>query len=474
MGFRDLLTTFLGIPSSFELEQLREKVYTQEKLLENSDIGSVMTNSSSFAREQKLVEDYTGQISKRFKPVSLMNLYLTNQFIFRGVNVRAHELVTRGYKVIGNDKEGVSSCEELIDRSGGDELIYRASINCDVCGDAYYEKVPNKNGKAISLLRHVNPVTFGFLTELDTNKIILDEHKVPKAYMQRVIDTEGKEERTEVPKDRIAHLIFNSIGDEFNGISTIQPVYLTSLRLMNMEQSAAEAAVKTANPIYKIKTATKSPRELSTWMKVIGRVSGQQQVAIPDGMDIETLSPGPQNFSAYSNYFLDAVVSSLGVPKSILTGSADSGGGNRSTVLVQSKHFYSIIRLNQRAIEKLFNNIFEDYASRAGFEAPKLVFEDIAEDAEQNGQKATDLFTANLITVEEARTMIGLETPHHIKLELDETSTETTPANETGIEKEIKNSDKKTYFPPAPGSPAGSQRGVKKKQKIDPDIKSVK
>ena len=70
----------------------------------------------------------------------------------------------------------------------------------------------------------------------------------------------------------------NTFADEFNGISSIQPVYNTAIRLMNMEQAAAEAAVKTANPTWVVETKSKSPTDLAKWANSLGRISAKEVV----------------------------------------------------------------------------------------------------------------------------------------------------------------------------------------------------
>ena len=69
---------------------------------------------------------------------------------------------------------------------------------------------------------------------------------------------------------------------------------------------------------------------------------------------------------------------------------------------------------------------------------PKLVFNDIAEDADRNGQRALELYAGRVITLEEARQTIGLDTPQKIKEEL-----QTPPPTEGGIDpdKEEKKKD---------------------------------
>jgi len=138
----------------------------------------------------------------------------------------------------------------------------------------------------------------------------------------------------------------------------------------------------------------------------------------------------------------------------ILGSSTDTG--NRAEMVVLSRHFYLLIRSNQRYMQYFFNVIFEEYGKLAGFKAPRLEFEDVAEDAAVNAQAAMDLYNKGegLISVDEGRQMIGLEPSKKSKIN-------------GSIEKDVKKSDMDTFFPEAPGKASGSQAGVKDKQKTD-------
>lgn len=472
MGFSETIKNFLGVVSKKDFEQLNETLAVQNEMLK---IAANMPNTkpSAVSVESQPVDNAEGLIKKRVPVKELQLLYINNQFIFRGVNVRADELVSRGYKLIGDDERGIELCQELIDNSGGDNLFWQWSVNTDVSGQGYLEEVTNESETRIAYLKHVNAINFGFLTEeKDETKIILGPDGTPKAYMLKYKDKDGKEQRKEIKKNKIVHLKFNTFGDEFYGISSIQPVYNTAIRLMNMEHAAAEAAVKTANPTWVVETETKSPQDLARWASILGRISAKEVVFLPMGVKPSLMSPGNQNFSAYSDYFLNAVVADLGVPKSILTGSSDAGGGNRATIQTLSRHFYSIIRTNQRYMEASINKIFEHYGKMAGFTAPKLQFNDVAEDADRNGQRAMELYTGGLVTLKEARRMIGLDTPKNIEEELDKQNTQ--EAGNIDPMKEDKKNDMKAFHPAAPGSPEGSQKGEKKEKKLDPNVPSVK
>jgi hypothetical protein len=328
--------------------------------------------------------------------------------------------------------------------------------NTDVAGDGFQEKIYNQAKTKIVRLKQVHPLTLEFKKDKETDKIIIDSKtKEPKGYVQHFQDKEGVEQEKDIPKDRIAHFKYNALGDEFTGMSLLQPGYDTIVRLMNMEYSAAEAAIKTANPLWVGKTNTKSPHQVAQWATILGKINGKDQIFIPDGMELEMKSPGQQNFNEYADYFLNAVIACCGVPKSVLLGGSDQHG-NRAQDVVLSKHFYNLIQANQRSMEIYFNHIFEEYAQLAGFKAPKLVFEDIAEDAELLAESAMKLFQTGLVTRDEARAMIGLG------------ASKETPKIKQSISDAVHQSDMETWHPAEAGSPAGSQAREKKAMKHSP------
>ena len=438
------------------VKELNLQVEVSKEILsrqETERIKKMLTNPSAAALTTATPQAGNSLVNVRKPTINLFQLYLTNQFVARAVNVRADTLVSRGYKVVGEDMNGVEACSDLIERSGGLNLFRQLSINTDIAGDGYLEKRYNLKNTKITRLCHVHPLTITFKKYKENDKIIIDaKSKEPVAYTQITTDSNGKEIETDIPIDKISHLRFNILGDEFTGVSTIQAGYDTIIRLMNMEYAAAEAAVKTANPIIVGTTNTKSPNQMALWGQVLGRINGREQVFIPEGMTLSMLSPGPQNFSDYSEYFLNAVVAAFGVPSSILLG--ESSRGNRAESVVLSRHFYSVIRGNQKYMEDFFNEIFREYAELAGFEPPKLVFNDLATDMHLNSKTAIELFIAGLISKEEARKMCGVD---DIYTNLD-----------NDVNTDVKKNDLQTWHQ-GEGKSDGSQEGVKAAQKMDPN-----
>lgn len=449
---KDVLTNLQNEEATPEQLHVAEEL---SKLANQREFKKLLSSPSSPALETAEPETGDGLSRVKKNAYDLFTLYLTNQFVARAINVRADTLVSKGYKIVGEDKRGVEACQELIKNSGDISLFKQLSINTDISGDGYLEIIPNQNYSKHVKLRHIHPLTMSYKRDKKSGKIIVDKHsKRPVGFTQKYVDHEGVIIEKNIPLDRVKHLKYSVVGDEFTGLSTLQSGYDTIVRLMNMEHAAAHAAVKTANPLLVATANTKSPHQVAMWGKLLGRISSQEQVILPEGMVLSMLSPGSQNFNDYAEYFLNAIVATFGVPRNILLG-GNISFSNRSEGVILARQFYVLIRELQLLQEQLFNEIFEDYARIAGFKAPKLLFNDISEDQAVSVQSAVDLYKNDIISREEARKIIGIE--------------EDTTLGGDRAKSEADRAARQTQFPSdGKMSPAGSQKNVKKSQKNDP------
>ena len=436
-----------------ELLQLKNTIQIQKELLESTQ----NTNPSGLAIEAE--EKYTTQSTGiRVSPVKLQQMYFNNQYIFRAINVRANELITRGYRILNGDEKGREKCTKLIERSGGSLFLKQWSTNTDVWGNGWIEKVRSRDKKEITRLSFIHPATFGWKTKgMQSNVIDIGSDIQPTGCQQKTIDENGIEMIIPIDKNNIELLTFNKIADEFIGVGIIQPIYSTINRLMRMEAAAADAAVKAANPMWVGYFDTVSETTVRKWAHFLGRLTTKEQIFLPRGAKIELLSPKRQLFSEYSEYYVDSIIAGTGVPKSLLLGR--SGDTNRAESIVHSRHFQTLIESNQHAMENVIDKIFKEYGKLDNFDPPIFRFNEILEDADLMSDKAERLFSTGIITREEAREMLGLE----------ENTTNTFNRVKSSPERELKKQEREAYFPSSTESPgSGSQRNVKKKQKRSP------
>lgn len=454
----DIQKTEVTISEENLVKELSEQFKVAKEILDANEAKEIknVTNPSAIALETPEGSSGEGISCIKKSPRKLFILYLTNPMVARAISITADTLISKGYNISGEDKKGVELCEELIKNSGGINLFWQLCVNTEISGNGFLEKIYSQDKKQILRLKHVHPITMDFKKDLTSGKIIVDSKGEPEGYVQYYANANGTESTKDISKDIIAHLKFNCLGDEFEGLSAIQPGYDTIVRLMNMEYAAAESAIKTANPLIVGKCNTKSPSQIAMWGTILGRINGRDQVFLPQDMDIDFKSPQGQNFSAYADYFINIVVSTFGIPKSVLLGGGDSGSGNRAESIVLSRHFYSVIRRKQQYVSEFIKKIFEEYGELSGFEAPDLIFDDIAEDAVLTTDSAIKLLSSGIISADEAREMIGLEKQTGSK------------KVEQPVSEEIKKSNMQVAYPEESGSPAGSQKNIKKKAKLEP------
>ncbi len=105
MGFKETIANFIGVPSKKEIEQLQETIDTQNILIKQKDESSSGTAVSMMAKETKEAVDPQGLVKRRVSIKDLQLLYLNNQYIFRAINIRADELINRGYTLPDGDEK---------------------------------------------------------------------------------------------------------------------------------------------------------------------------------------------------------------------------------------------------------------------------------------------------------------------------------------------------------------------------------
>src|SRR3990167_6315165 len=139
-----------------------QKTVVAEILQEQKEkeIKTLLTNPSTIALSTTKHDPGYGLDKVKKTVKQLFILYLTNQYVARAVNIRADTLVSKGYKILGSDKEGVQACNELVENSGGTNLFWQLSVNTDIAGDGFLEKLYNLKKNKILKLKHVHPITF--------------------------------------------------------------------------------------------------------------------------------------------------------------------------------------------------------------------------------------------------------------------------------------------------------------------------
>jgi len=258
-------------------------------------------------------------------------LYL-HPVIPRGIEIKANRMVSRGYTIKGKHAEAVAYCKDLMKESGGIIFLKKLIENTYAFGNGWAELIGTKNKKDNRILKVqlLHPVYFGFYKEKSDEGenlvIVFDkttkqpvgmcEYAVKDDVLQPKAQDNGKVKI--LPPSTIAHLTFDTWGDEIEGISLIRYVITVLNYLLNIEQAAAQAAFLTGNPRYKFNTEITSKDALIEFAKNVDKINERDSIIMTKGNDVNVLSPGNGLFEGYHDKFMNLLTIRLGIPKPFL------------------------------------------------------------------------------------------------------------------------------------------------------------
>ncbi len=202
--------------------------------------------------------------------------------------------------------------------------LWRAT---EIFGTSFTEPLWNREHMNYVGLKNIHPISMDLLRHHGENsKVKLDKFGNPVGWLEEIGNTNQKKEHD---FDKIKYLVFNQISDEIFGLSSIEPIYKTVWRLMNIEEGIASAIFRHGFPLYDItisgaqegRPPTKA--QLDDAADQVKGLNFKSEFIHPPNykvklMEAFSLGKGED----YTNTFLDMITSASGLPKFYLLGSA--------------------------------------------------------------------------------------------------------------------------------------------------------
>ena len=351
----------------------------------------------------------------RLTPKDMETMLWSHPVVPRGVEIKANRMTGRGYRIEAYDdspdaKEAADRMLQLFTESGDETLINGWIQNALAFGNGYFTLLPDSDSGEIVRLNPEHPIFFRIARypkdDKNTNKNIdvylskgdwgtdwgamkIDpQTKKPMKYTQVVY----KDDKTtiqpigdELDDSQVAHLVFDTWGDEAEGISVLQYIWLDIKYLLNIEEAGAEAIYRSGFTQKKVTTNIKTEKDLKKIARNLKDINGADAMILPEGTDVQNLVPGNSDFVSFHDKFLTLVAIRLGVPKPILT--LDGTTVNKATMQQLMKDMLFDIRADElkvkRAVEEqvfipachsIFGNDFDKY--------PKFFFNEFVEGKE--------------------------------------------------------------------------------------------
>lgn len=324
----------------------------------------------------------------KLKPENAEKFLLVHPLVPRGIEVRANRMVSRGYTVnpankSQRSKRAAKEMSDLLDNSGGVLLVKNWIQNTYGFGNGYLTLVPNKADNKIVLLRQEHPIFFRIARHkidqqtakqkqraidmgLYTPDMVDDFYygygankidpitKRPAAYTQ--VDyydqskTFIKPIGSELTPDQVAHLVFDTWGDEVDGLSVLQYIHPLVNYMLNAEESSAEALFRVGFSRLKITTDIMTEKDLREMSKNAKDLTTKDVLILPKGVDATNLIPGDSQFPEIHDKFMTLVAIKLGIPKPIIT--LDGTDTNKATMDELTKDMMNDLRADELKVKK--------------------------------------------------------------------------------------------------------------------------
>lgn len=287
----------------------------------------------------------------RLPPEDIEKFLWMHPVVPRGIEIKANRMIRRGYTInpslaLGlkepsdKSKQAAKEMEELLQNSGGVTRIKKWIEDAFGYGGGYMTLVPNKEGEKIVRVNPEHPVFFriakdpkkrknvdyttkGDLVEAYEGEMKIDDAtKLPSAFTQVVFSRDKKKFvpfGEELDASQVAHLVFDTWGDEVEGISLVQYLHLTIKYLLNIEEAGAETLHKSGFTQKKITTEIMTEKDLRKIAKNLKEINAKDAIILPKGSNVENLYPGTSQFKEFHEVFLQLIAIRLGIPKPLLT-----------------------------------------------------------------------------------------------------------------------------------------------------------
>lgn len=319
----------------------------------------------------------------RLTPREIEQYLLLHPVIPRGIQIKANRMTSRGYSVEPFDnsrvaKEAARRCEELIEEAGGILLINGWIQDAYAFGNSYLTLLTSEDNESeIMYLSREHPMFFRIAREKREKDEVSFRRQItyadfthewgamkinpatkkPLAYVQVVPSRDNPlrvvPDGSEINPGRVAHLVFDTWGDEAEGISLVQYVFLHLKYLMNIEEAGAEAIYRSGFTQKAVQTEIINENDLEELGRNLSEINSADTIILPKGTTVTNLLPSDSQFPDVHDKFMNLIAIRLGIPKPVLT--LDGTSTNKATIRELMKDLVHDLGPDEMRVEQTIN-----------------------------------------------------------------------------------------------------------------------
>lgn len=356
--------------------------------------------------------------------------YHTDSYVKRAVDKYSELMFKEGWEISGKNEaasEYVWMRLKMMTEATGqpiDQLFSQIASDLVLFGNAYVVKARQKGSSAISGVKAVGytgkqPVAGYFVLPPTTIQISRDDAGKINSYQQ---DAGGGTAFSIKPEDMI-HFVYKRPTGRAYGIPFIYNVLDDVKILRQLEENVARLVYRNLFPLYLYKVGIDKPgfeatdEEIEEIRDQIRDMPMDGGIVVPERHDIKAIGAegSALNADPYLKYFRQRVFTGLGVSDTVM---GVGGTANKSTSDNQAADLFDGVKEFQRIYSDTIQlGIINELLFEGGFDPVVnpddevlFTFNEIQLDAKiKKENHITQLFTQNVITHEEMRTLMGLD-----------------------------------------------------------------
>lgn len=320
---------------------------------------------------------------ERVAPAELENRYKDDPIIYNSINVRVQTIMSPGYRLIGEEEDVAYAYNFLnsVGRVGSENdwshILSTIFSHQQIYGRAWVELIPNEENTKLVDLDIIDPKKMDYLRD-SLGHIALDDYGNPIGYIEQMpfdIRVESKLQPPEpyrlmtnqifLPPERIVHYKMNTVGDGFEGIGLVEPIYRASVRRNDAETAWSNS------PLFPIMYAKvgddqhdPTDEHLKSSLDELTLTKKRYAFTYPYWIDVGMLqAQSPEKIVDQFAHYENEEVSGLGLPKAF---SKWEGGETNRDTLARQEYMFKLTLKNEidktcRMTEKRIFGTLRDY-----------------------------------------------------------------------------------------------------------------
>jgi len=257
-------------------------------------------------------------------------------------------------------------------------ILPKVVQHCCIYGNSYIEICYSKKLRdEIVKLAVRDPKYMDFRRNM-LGRIVFDERGEPESYVQYLeVDMPSQKKEImqrgmraiEIPKEKIVHTAFLTVGDSYYGIGLVEPCMNATRGKINAQKGFTHSIYRLGFPLLGIEVGNEQvfpdAEMIDKAVESFKNINERTLVGYPNYVKPKIIESSlrADKLREDIRHFESEQISGLGVPKALVTGSGEDV--NRAVLDTMLTLFYQRIRMFQQAIsdsyqEQLFYKIYED------------------------------------------------------------------------------------------------------------------